>query len=189
MIKKYVKKPIAVKAVQWEGRPGRYTPEEHKFLLDKAQFGIDGEEVVLIVHTLEGDMKAHLGDYIVKGVDGEYYPVKKEIFEKTYRELKQPDSNAVCFKDGLNCQEEWIKQEKELEKGEWVCVRKDRLEEMVEAAYDYSIFCAVYGTKACRLNDKKTSCSVCKYGYDKVRDDYEPPVKTVLTWLEGKIDG
>ncbi len=83
-------------------------------------------------------------------------------------------------------EEEWIKQEKELEKGEWVCVKKDRLEELIEAAYDYSIFCAVYGTKACRLNDKKTSCSVCEYGYDKVRDDYEPPVNTVLKWLEGE---
>lgn len=187
MIKKYIKLPIPVEAVQWGGH-ANYPIDEHNFLFDKSHLDLDDAEAVLIVHTLEGDMKAHLGDYIVRGVDGEFYPVKKEIFEKTYRELKQPDPNAVCFKDGLNCEEEWIKQEKELEKSEWVCVKKDRLEELIEAAYDYSIFCAVYGTKACRLNDKKTSCSVCKYGYDKVRDDYEPPVKTVVTWLEGKID-
>ena len=160
MIKKYIKKHIPVEAVQWEGRPGNNTPDEHNFLFDKAQFGIEGEEVVLIVHTLEGDMKAHPGDYIVKGVDGEFYPVKKEIFEKTYVEAKEDE--------------------------ELVSVRKDRLEELIEAAYDYSIFCAVYSTKACRLNDKKTSCSVCEYGYDKVRDDYEPPVNTVLKWLEGE---
>lgn len=83
MIKKYIKRPIAVEAVQWKGSPVIDTQEERKFLLDKAQFGIDGEEVVLIVHTLEGDMRARPGDYIVRGVDGEFYPVKKEIFEKT----------------------------------------------------------------------------------------------------------
>lgn len=91
MIKKYIKKHIPVEAVQWEGRPGNNTPEEHNFLFDKAQFEIDGEEVVLIVHTLEGDMKARPGDYIVKGVDGEFYPVKKEIFEKTYIEAKEDE--------------------------------------------------------------------------------------------------
>lgn len=185
MIKKYIKLPIPVEAVQWGG--SNYTKDQHNWIFDSGNVRFDEfEPDVLIVYTLEGDMKAHLGDYIVKEVDGEYYPVKKEIFEKTYREVKQPDPNAVCFKDGLNCEEEWIEQEKELEKDEWVCVKKDRLEELIEAAYDYSIFCAVYGTKACRLNDKKTSCSVCKYGYDKVRDDYEPPVKNVIKWLEGK---
>lgn len=187
MIKKYIKLPIPVEALQW-GRNAITLIDGESFNIDDYNVYFDGKEVVLIIHTLEGNMKCYPSDYIVRGVDGEFYPVKKEIFEKTYRELKQPDPNAVCFKDGLNCEEEWIKQEKELEKSEWVCVKKDRLEELIEAAYDYSIFCAVYGTKACRLNDKKTSCSVCKYGYDKVRDDYEPPVKTVVTWLEGKID-
>lgn len=91
MIKKYIKKHIPVEAVQWKGSPVIDTQEERKFLLDKAQFGIDGEEVVLIVHTLEGDVKAHPGDYIVKGVDGEFYPVKKEIFEKTYVEAKEDE--------------------------------------------------------------------------------------------------
>lgn len=38
----------------------------------------------LIIHTLEGDMKCNKGDYIIKGVDGEFYPCKQEIFEKTY---------------------------------------------------------------------------------------------------------
>lgn len=160
MIKTYIKLPVPIEAVQWKGSPVIDTQEERKFLLDKSQFGIDGEEVVLTVHTLEGDMKVHPGDYIVRGVDGEFYPVKKEIFEKTYVEAKEDE--------------------------ELVSARKDRLEELIEAAYDYSIFCAVYGTKACRLNDKKTSCSVCEYGYDKVRDDYEPPVNTVLKWLEGE---
>ncbi|MBE7361552.1 hypothetical protein INS20_02245 [Staphylococcus haemolyticus] len=43
----------------------------------------------MYIETLEGTMTASLGDYIVKGVDGEFYPVKPEIFEKTYEVLKQ----------------------------------------------------------------------------------------------------
>lgn len=184
MIKKYIKKHIPVEAVQWEGRPGNNTPEEHNFLFDKAQFEIDGEEVVLIVHTLEGDMKARPGDYIVKGVDGEFYPVKREIFEKTYREAKKPDPNAVCFKDGLNCEEEWIKQEKELEKDEWVCVKKDRLEDLIESSYETS--CPLVNSSACHLDRSDFMCSDCEFNYGYFDDDSEPPVKNVIKWLEGK---
>ncbi|MBR2619551.1 MAG: hypothetical protein IKC98_01785 [Firmicutes bacterium] len=60
--KKYIKRPIPIKAYQ-----------------------ADRE---MIIHTLEGDMKAMPGDYIVTGVKGEQYPVKKEIFEKTYEEAE-----------------------------------------------------------------------------------------------------
>ena len=38
----------------------------------------------IIIHTLEGDMHAEAGDYIIKGVQGEYYPCKPDIFEQTY---------------------------------------------------------------------------------------------------------
>ena len=41
-----------------------------------------------IIHTLEGDMKANIGDYIIRGVKGEYYPCKPDIFEQTYEEAK-----------------------------------------------------------------------------------------------------
>lgn len=40
-----------------------------------------------IVHTLEGDLLAHKGDYIVTGPGGESWPVRKEIFEATYKEV------------------------------------------------------------------------------------------------------
>ncbi len=43
----------------------------------------------MYIETLEGTMTASLGDYIVKGVDGEFYPVKPDIFEQTYEVLKQ----------------------------------------------------------------------------------------------------
>lgn len=43
--------------------------------------GLDGG---LIIPTLEGNMRANTGDYIIKGVNGEFYPCKPDIFEKTY---------------------------------------------------------------------------------------------------------
>lgn len=42
-----------------------------------------------IIHTLEGDMLASPGDWIITGVNGEQYPCKPDIFEKTYEEVKQ----------------------------------------------------------------------------------------------------
>jgi len=42
----------------------------------------------VIIHTLEGDMKANVGDYIITGVKGEKYPCKPDIFEQTYEPVK-----------------------------------------------------------------------------------------------------
>jgi hypothetical protein len=44
-------------------------------------------ENTMTIHTLEGDMKAMPGDFIIKGVQGEIYPCKAEIFEATYEKL------------------------------------------------------------------------------------------------------
>jgi hypothetical protein len=38
----------------------------------------------LVIFTLEGDMRANAGDWIIKGVNGEFYPCKPDIFAKTY---------------------------------------------------------------------------------------------------------
>ena len=62
-MKKYRKKPVVVTAYQ--------TDRE------------------MIIHTLEGDMKANVGDYIITGVNGEQYPCKPDIFEKTYEEVEE----------------------------------------------------------------------------------------------------
>lgn len=52
----------------------------------------------LIIPTLEGDMKASLGDYIIKGVQGEFYPCKPEIFEATYEEVYSTSEELVFEK-------------------------------------------------------------------------------------------
>lgn len=43
---------------------------------------------VLRIDTLEGEMTAQLGDYVIKGVNGEFYPCKPDIFEKTYEPVE-----------------------------------------------------------------------------------------------------
>ena len=88
MVKKYVKKPIAVEAVQFNGHN---IDEVNDFCQDA--FVEDGW---LWVSTLEGNMKASnkVGDYVVKGVMGEFYICEKGIFEETYEEVD--DRNYIC---------------------------------------------------------------------------------------------
>ena len=47
-------------------------------------FGGEDKNVKLIIKTLEGEMHVSPGDYVIRGVEGEYYPCKPDIFEKTY---------------------------------------------------------------------------------------------------------
>ena len=77
---KDIKKPIPITAIQWTG----YNKAEIiEFTHNRCRF-CDGR-ISIIIPTLEGDMGAMDGDYIICGVDGEFYPCKKEIFEKTYQ--------------------------------------------------------------------------------------------------------
>lgn len=79
---KYRKKPVVVEAVKWDGKLTTIEPlmagstcevVEQNFLEDD-----------LIIPTLEGKMTANVGDWIIKGVKGELYPCKPDIFEATY---------------------------------------------------------------------------------------------------------
>ena len=49
----------------------------------------------IVIHTLEGDMKASIGDYIITGVNGEKYPCKPDIFEKTYEEVTNTNYDRI----------------------------------------------------------------------------------------------
>lgn len=55
--------------------------------LHKAGVGVPFIDKITI-KTLEGEMEASYGDYIIKGVNGEFYPCKPDIFEKTYEKVK-----------------------------------------------------------------------------------------------------
>ena len=50
----------------------------------------------MVIHTLEGDMVAQPGDYIIKGVAGEFYPCKPDIFTATYEEVIQQCDDPDC---------------------------------------------------------------------------------------------
>lgn len=75
---KYQKKPVVISAIQWDGN----NIDE---IIDFASSHITytGGDY-FYVNTLEGVMKASLGDYLIQGVDKEFYPCKPNIFEKTY---------------------------------------------------------------------------------------------------------
>ena len=83
MIQKYRKKPVIIEAIQWAGD----NIEEIK-QFTKSSITYTGGDF-FYVPTLEGVMKASLNDYIVKGIDGEYYPCKPNIFELTYELIER----------------------------------------------------------------------------------------------------
>lgn len=85
MIKKYVKKPIPIEAMQWTGMN---RAEIANFTHD-ARFTYNDMDIELYIHTLEGDMHANVGDYIVKGIKGEVWVVRKDIFLETYEEVME----------------------------------------------------------------------------------------------------
>ena len=90
MIKKYVKKPIEIEAVQWIGNN---LEEIYEFVgVENLCFNSKavGEEVgELYIRTIEGDMHAAVNDFIIKGVKGEFYPCKPDIFYETYVERSE----------------------------------------------------------------------------------------------------
>ena len=85
MVKKYCRKPIILEAIQWTGDN---TGEVLKFGQGKIKYRKFLEEE-LYIKTLEGELRANKGDYIIKGVKGEFYPCKPDVFEKIYEEVKE----------------------------------------------------------------------------------------------------
>ena len=74
---KYTKKPVTIDAMQWDG-------DNVKEILTFCKDCYVIEQDKLKINTLEGVMNATKGDYIIKGVKGEFYPYKHDIFELTY---------------------------------------------------------------------------------------------------------
>lgn len=87
-MKKYIKKQIKIAAVQWTGDN---LIEVAEFLSTNRNqnFVIDNGLKTIELETLEGTMIASEGDYIIKGIKGEFYPCKPHIFEESYEEIKE----------------------------------------------------------------------------------------------------
>ncbi len=105
---KYRKKPVVIEAVQLatdnfdavcDFMGGTPIPKHNP------NFGIDEHGntnepyLGVYIETLEGKMLASYGDYIIKGVNGEFYPCKPDIFEKTYD--KADSASAMSFGDAI----------------------------------------------------------------------------------------
>lgn len=112
---KYCKKPIVVEAFQmteecyndtsvwpnWLIDALKNTPNEEVSKVWKQDIYIGpsvyfDDSGTLLIRTLEGDMKTSFMDYIIKGVNGELYPCKSDIFEKTYVSVISKVEEFVC---------------------------------------------------------------------------------------------
>jgi hypothetical protein len=80
---KFRKKPVVVEALQYDGF---HTGQLNEFCGDKIVEPIGGKP---FIRTLEGDMSITKGDYVIKGINGEFYPCKPDIFEKTYESVEE----------------------------------------------------------------------------------------------------
>ncbi len=103
---KYRKKPVIVEAICFDGSwtsgltimnwaPGTYfvgegyehpLRRENEYDPGNGHIYSDRAKAFLVIKTLEGNMRADQGDWIIKGVKGEFYPCKPDIFEATYEE-------------------------------------------------------------------------------------------------------
>lgn len=98
---KFRKKPVVIEAVQWDGgnadevvkwaqgnwdRPAPMAPDGKSIWIKQKPLDADRMECLwfLVIPTLEGDHEAAPGDWIIRGVKGELYPCKPDIFETTY---------------------------------------------------------------------------------------------------------
>lgn len=84
----FKKKPVVVQAFKWTGGPDQTEDPEWIVEAINAQYVwfVEDEngQTVMRIETLEGAITAQPGDYIIKGVKGELYPCKPDIFELTY---------------------------------------------------------------------------------------------------------
>jgi hypothetical protein len=84
---KFRKKPVVIEAMQWTGSIRQHDDIAH-WIMDNSELqidaGVEGDGWHLFINTLEGRMDASPGDWIIRGVQGEFYPCKPDIFEQTY---------------------------------------------------------------------------------------------------------
>ena len=83
---KYRKKPVIIEAFQYTG--GQEQKDDPVWIVEAIEKGkVFFEYGEMIIETLEGNHIARKGDYIIKGIKGEIYPCKPDIFEATYEKI------------------------------------------------------------------------------------------------------
>jgi len=100
---KFRKKPVVIEAVQFTGKNQR---EALSFVYPNlSKVALSGAEIMglpVVISTLEGDMTANPGDWIIKGVKGEFYPCKPDIFEATYEPVPAAPDFAGSNLDAID---------------------------------------------------------------------------------------
>ena len=85
---KWRKKPVVIEAMEWKGDN---IAEIQHFMQDNPPIYVGRQfsnaDDFLMIHTLEGDHIANIGDFIIRGILGEYYSCKNEIFHLTYEKV------------------------------------------------------------------------------------------------------
>jgi hypothetical protein len=94
---KYVSAPVKIEAFLWEPKNFIGNPEWYFEALREGKADLAGDH--LVIETLEGTMRALPGDYIIKGLRGELYPCKADVFHAKYR--KCPGEQAGTFDFGV----------------------------------------------------------------------------------------
>ena len=86
-MQKFVKKPVVIEAIQYDGTN---ITEIETFVRGKLPTIMTSDlGAQLVISTLEGDMKVTKGDYVIKGIKGEFYPCKPDIFKQSYNMIKE----------------------------------------------------------------------------------------------------
>ena len=85
-VKWYRKKSVEIEAIQWLGNNYK---EVSDFVGNKLVY--DATNSSLFIPTLEGTMHASINDFIIKGIQGEFYPCKPNIFWDTYDLVENND--------------------------------------------------------------------------------------------------
>lgn len=96
-VKSYKKKPVIINALLVE-QGYKNLAEIINFVGEKNVCPVERRpDYVLRIKTLEGEMNVGYGDYIIKGVKGEFYPCKPDIFAETYEEVESNEVSASCL--------------------------------------------------------------------------------------------
>ena len=96
---KFRKKPVVIEAEQFTGADsGESTQYPIVRTFCGREFAVSwtfDKRPFIKIETLEGCMRADVGDWIIKGVKGEFYPCKPDIFAATYDKERSPDADAT----------------------------------------------------------------------------------------------
>jgi len=187
---KYTKKPITIDAVEWTGK----NEKEVMDFLERKNAECD-KKTGLGIFTLEGRMQANIGDFIIKGIQGEFYPCKPNIFHQMYSKAHYISNQTatevnqlVSLCHGLAVDAGWHKEPREI--GTMLCLihseiseamegdRKDLMDDHIPSRKMIEVELADAVIRICDLSGKLKldlgGALIEKLAYNKQRADHKP---------------